>query len=82
MKEYNLKIPENTDSRRRAPVGKITFTYDKSFQNNWQKYPKFVKTTISVIIYENEDVNKLISNLKKDYKNAREFEVILNNETK
>lgn len=81
MKQYSLdsrEEPESFGARRFKPIGKITFTFDKVFQNRWDKYPKFIRKEMFVFIYENETTEKAIEDVKRNYKNAKDFKVEIN----
>lgn len=90
MKKYELKPAGQTRessnpdlfdapaARKFQSIGKLHFTFDKTFQQTWQKFPKFIPAKISVTIYENETAAKAIEDCRRLYKNARDFKIEMN----
>ena len=73
MRKYNLK-----QENKLHKIGRINFVYDKAFQGLYDKFAKFIPAKISVYIMSNETPESCIEDLKKRYKNAKNFEIILN----
>lgn len=74
MKNYELKTSE---TGRIPKIGKVTFKFQKAFQKQWEKYPRFIETQIYIFIMVNETPQKVIDWIKKNYKNPRDFQVEL-----